>query len=279
MRRSGPPSGWRVNLGFHHWGQDYNQRQPQQPPLPSGPPGARTPPIFIYPGGYAVYPVLPPVLGPPPPIFYRPPPVPRGLPPYPLDFQAGGNGMPRPPVIPPNPPRGPPPTAPAPAPAPPPPPPPPPSRPPQAPTAPPPPPPPPQQPTATPSPVVPGVFVDGNPHGLAPGINYIFPPKHTCIHQIVGRIPPWDCPNDRLQFHIHRIPCCMTVKDLILQLGGGAADESSVTDCIEIGDSAWMKGITILVKDGKANKTLQQIGWDETRGTSNRPIWIWVKKA
>lgn len=61
------------------------------------------------------------------------------------------------------------------------------------------------------------------------------------------------------------------------QLGVPAAEygyQYGITEVHEMGEGRFTAGQTILRDSEDANKTLAQIGWDESRGTGRRPVWI-----
>lgn len=90
---------------------------------------------------------------------------------------------------------------------------------------------------------------------------------------------PYESPNTEFQFSIVRVPCSMTIAELIQQLGAEGANDK-VTECIELGNGAWAKGISIAKSDDAAKQTVAQVGWDEARGEGpNRPVWIIVSRG
>lgn len=141
----------------------------------------------------------------------------------------------------------------------------------------------PAAPAPPPSPfsTVPDSHVDPSAAGLGPGMSYLFPAKHTSLHVVAGSFKPYESPNTPFQFSILRAPCSMTVAELIERLGvKGPDNKVGVTECIELGDGSWAKGVSIVKKDDAAKKTLAQIGWDETRGLGpNRPVWLVVMQG
>lgn len=146
-------------------------------------------------------------------------------------------------------------------------------------------PPPPQAPQPTTSSVVsklpPGMQLDGTSVGFPDGLNYIFPAKHTVIHVVTGSHHPWDHPGSIFGFTRHKVPCMMTVKELIGQLGAteGGDDKNGITECLECGDGTWLKGSTFFKKDDKSKQTLEDLGWDESRGKEKKPVWVALQKG
>lgn len=79
-------------------------------------------------------------------------------------------------------------------------------------------------------------------------------------------------------FEPKMFPSGLTVKDLIQRLGAPDNDDSKygMTEVHELGDGRWTAGQTILLNSDYAKKTLREVGWDETRGFSAKPVWIKV---
>ncbi|KAI9798824.1 MAG: hypothetical protein M1825_004997 [Sarcosagium campestre] len=125
---------------------------------------------------------------------------------------------------------------------------------------------------------LPGIRVDG----IDPGVNYLYPEKHTTLHVIHGGIAPYDVAGLLFHFTILRVPCNITVAELIHQLGarGGGDEQNGVTECLEIGGGRWVKGISVFKSDEMANQTLGQLGWDDSRGHGPLPpVWIAVSRG
>ncbi|KAI9884897.1 MAG: hypothetical protein M1823_003304 [Watsoniomyces obsoletus] len=144
-----------------------------------------------------------------------------------------------------------------------------------APPGPPPPPPPPPQPP--PPPPAQPAFLPG----MTQGMTYLFPAEYTCLHVILNPVVPFESPDVEFQFTILRCPVNMTVLELLNQLGAtkGPADKNGVTECLELGDGYWSKGLSIFKSDGAAKSTLAQVGWDQKRGTSHKPVWLVVSRG
>ena len=68
----------------------------------------------------------------------------------------------------------------------------------------------------------------------------------------------------------------MTVKELIRQLGApkGKDDRVGITEAIELGDGAWLKGSTFVLSHDRSKQTLENLGWDEQRGKNKKPVWL-----
>jgi len=123
--------------------------------------------------------------------------------------------------------------------------------------------------------------LDGISVGFPDGLNYIFPAKHTVIHVVAGSHHPWNHPGSLFGFTRHKVPCMMTVKELIGRLGAteGGDDKNGITECLECGDGTWLKGSTFFKKDDKSKQTLEALGWDESRGEEKKPVWVALHKG
>jgi len=149
--------------------------------------------------------------------------------------------------------------------------------------------PPPSPPAPSPSPASeerpkdpPGAKLEGAKVSLDDGTStYIFPEQHTRIHLMGFEHQPWDHPGEQFKFTVHKTPCMMTIKGLIRQLGApGEGDEQrGIVECINVGDGRWIKGSVFKLSDDKSKQKLEEIGWNESRGTTREPIWLAVYKA
>jgi len=92
---------------------------------------------------------------------------------------------------------------------------------------------------------------------------------------------PWDHPGARFSFTVHKTPCMITIKELIRQLGapGEADDQRGIVECIDLGDGCWLKGSVFKLSEDKSKQKLEEIGWNESRGTTRKPTWLAVYKA
>ncbi|KAL9045548.1 MAG: hypothetical protein Q9214_001428 [Letrouitia sp. 1 TL-2023] len=109
------------------------------------------------------------------------------------------------------------------------------------------------------------------------GIGYLFAEKHTVLHFIPNRWLQMNCPGREPVYRPYIFPTNLTVGELIRQLGVPSAEyghQYGITEVHEMGEGRFTAGQTILRDSEDANKTLAQIGWDECRGTSRRPVWI-----
>ena len=79
-----------------------------------------------------------------------------------------------------------------------------------------------------------------------------------------------------MKFNIRLAPTNMTVRELIDQLGigGGDATLCGISECLELGDGRWAKGLTIFKSNANVDKTLGDVGWDEARGDDRMPVWL-----
>jgi hypothetical protein len=125
----------------------------------------------------------------------------------------------------------------------------------------------------------PGLYAGGRPSGVRPGTNYLFPQRVTSIHVISDGKTPYDDPDTRFDFHIFTTSSTTTIKELLYQLGVlGDPKKIGVTECLELGNGRWCKGLTIMADDERADKTLEFFGWDETKGESRPPAWFAVHR-
>ena len=109
------------------------------------------------------------------------------------------------------------------------------------------------------------------------GVAYLFPDSHTIIHFLFDGTRPFDGhPGCTPEFTALKIPTTMTVADLMRRLGVPDYDNDrfGVTECVEVGDGSWTKGSTYILSEEKTKKTLKAIGWDDSRGVANKPVWI-----
>lgn len=111
------------------------------------------------------------------------------------------------------------------------------------------------------------------------GVAYLFPNSHTIIHFFYdGHLPFSRVPEEKHEFVVLKVPITMTVAGLMQQLGvpGSDRDRFGVTECIDVGNGTWTKGTTYILSQDKSQKTLKAIGWDDSRGTTSKPIWLAV---
>lgn len=142
----------------------------------------------------------------------------------------------------------------------------------------PPPPPSPAPPPAQPSETyeIPGIMMDGATF-VQDGKAYIFTENNTIINFLHDGTRPFDGGQGSiLKFAALKVPTLMTVADLIRRLGVPKDDNDrfGIVECIEQGNGYWAKGITYILSADKSKKTLQEICWDESRGTTHKPVWI-----
>ena len=78
------------------------------------------------------------------------------------------------------------------------------------------------------------------------------------------------------------VPCCMSVREFIEQLGGGddtgsasSSESMALTEVFETGGTRWEKGVTVKYKDeAMAKQPLSARGWGENRGGELPPVWV-----
>ncbi|KAH0543306.1 hypothetical protein FGG08_002369 [Glutinoglossum americanum] len=137
-------------------------------------------------------------------------------------------------------------------------------------------------PAAAPTPasddVPPGSRFNG---GLPPETLYLYPIKHTTIHVFRGDFDPLAEPLSEFSCWALKVPITLTVSELIYQLGArtGGDDKCGVTEFFEIGDGSWAEGVSIFQIHDQKSQTLVDIGWNETRGTTQEPVWLKLHKG
>ncbi|KAI9850395.1 MAG: hypothetical protein M1838_005728 [Thelocarpon superellum] len=67
------------------------------------------------------------------------------------------------------------------------------------------------------------------------------------MHIITNGVVPYETPFREFQFRITMVPCGISVNELVrsLNLGDGPYQQVGVSECIELGDGAWGKGVTV----------------------------------
>ena len=131
----------------------------------------------------------------------------------------------------------------------------------------------------------PGGRLNGNGVRFPDGTGYIFPELNTLIHLIEKGAQPWKQPGKPLKFMAFHAPVRMTVNELIRQVGAkvGARAEAAdvkfgITEVSECGNGKWTKGSEFRLGEDKSAVTLEDIGWNEERGKSQKPVWLVVVK-
>lgn len=126
----------------------------------------------------------------------------------------------------------------------------------------------------------PGQYVDG--HIMeGNGWSYITPADDTTICFVNNGVRPCDWPNgectQKFGFSKHKVPCSMTVRELIKQLGCPDGETKGLTEVRESGSGQWL-ALDSFTQGGEASKqTLAQVGWTKERGEMN-PVWLAVKR-
>jgi hypothetical protein len=96
------------------------------------------------------------------------------------------------------------------------------------------------------------------------------------LHVFERGIVPYTQPGQSMNFTIYMVSCHVTVGELIYQLGlwEGQDDKCGISECVELGDGQWAKGISVFKKDDNRKKTLEEMGWDEDRADQKQPVWL-----
>lgn len=68
----------------------------------------------------------------------------------------------------------------------------------------------------------------------------------------------------------------ITIAELMRLLGVPTDnnDRYGITECFEAENDSWTKGRTFILSEDKSKSTLQEVGWDDSRGTKNEPVWL-----
>ncbi|KAH0011070.1 hypothetical protein KCU78_g10149, partial [Aureobasidium melanogenum] len=115
-----------------------------------------------------------------------------------------------------------------------------------------------------------------------PGMKYIYPKHHTCLHVIL-RTKVWETPVPaNLVAKTFYVPCVMTIIELIEQLIGTEGDKCkgwALTEVQEKGDGVFVKGMSVEYGGDKAALTLKGVGWNEKNGAERPPVWMVLHKV
>ncbi|KAI4260892.1 MAG: hypothetical protein LQ352_000047 [Teloschistes flavicans] len=142
---------------------------------------------------------------------------------------------------------------------------------------------PPPSPPPAPAPILsqwtpPGAAFLDQPAPSNDGVQLLYSKHHTVFHVIWDRNMELDRPTANPVFEAKMFPTGLTVKELIQQLGAPDDNDAKygVMEVHELGDGRWAAGQIILLDSPNAAKPLKEIGWDERRGFSIKPVWIKV---
>ena len=141
---------------------------------------------------------------------------------------------------------------------------------------------PPAQPVpASPAPAAGDFQIPGTQHGGASfirnGAAYIFPRSSTIIHFFADGTRPFEQPpGSTPRYATLEVPTMITVAELMRLLGvpNDNNDRYGITECFETDDDGWTKGRTFILSEDQSKSTLHQVGWDDSRGTRNEPVWL-----
>ncbi|MCJ1240083.1 hypothetical protein MMC14_008083 [Varicellaria rhodocarpa] len=165
---------------------------------------------------------------------------------------------------------------------------------------------------AAPSDNIPGETLRGSKMKFADGTGFLFPETTTEIHFITNGAQPWSQPNQNVPFVVEHVDVSWTVRRLISRLGiePKGKGERGIAECFEGGNGTWTKGgvfmpidethmkahITLTYgsaikdpfvqdilnahrKQDGCNATLESLGWNNTRGTTAKPVWLALCEA
>ncbi|KAG9557521.1 hypothetical protein KCU71_g10800, partial [Aureobasidium melanogenum] len=114
-----------------------------------------------------------------------------------------------------------------------------------------------------------------------PGMKYIYPKHHTCLHVIL-RTKVWESlVPANLVAKTFYVPCVMTITELIEQLMGTEGDKCkgwALTEVQEKGDGVFVKGMSVEYGGDKAALALKGVGWNEKNGAERPPVWMVLHK-
>lgn len=119
------------------------------------------------------------------------------------------------------------------------------------------------------------------PSGLRDGVHYLYPANNTTIHVLDSSNLTWNNGSGcgLSNFLIYIVPCCVSVRELMVQLGGDG-ENMAVTELFETGRPDWDRGMTIRYNDEvMATKPLSMMGWTEQRGGDSPPVWMVLHRA
>ncbi|KEQ67714.1 uncharacterized protein M437DRAFT_62094 [Aureobasidium melanogenum CBS 110374] len=116
-----------------------------------------------------------------------------------------------------------------------------------------------------------------------PGMKYIYPKHHTCLH-IILRTKVWETSPvpSNLVAKTFYVPCVMSIAELIEQLMGVEGDKCkgwALTEVQEKGDGAFVKGGCVEFGSEKAKRVLGDVGWNEKMGVERPPVWMVLHKV
>lgn len=134
---------------------------------------------------------------------------------------------------------------------------------------------------ASPTPAAGDFHIPGTQHGGASfirnGAAYIFPRSSTIIHFFADGTRPFEQPpGSTPRYATLEVPTMITVAELMRLLGvpNDNNDRYGVTECFETDDDGWTKGRTFILSEDQSKSTLHQVGWDDSRGARNEPVWL-----
>lgn len=134
---------------------------------------------------------------------------------------------------------------------------------------------------ASPAPAAVDFQIPGTQHSGASfirnGAAYIFPRSSTIIHFFADGTRPFEQPpGSTPRYATLEVPTMITVAELMRLLGvpSDNNDRYGITECFEADDDGWTKGRTFILSEDQSKSTLHQVGWDDSRGTRNEPVWL-----
>ena len=80
--------------------------------------------------------------------------------------------------------------------------------------------------------------------------------------------------NIPFDYSVHLVPCNMTIRELMTQLGMPEDGDKGLTEVIKTGGNTWQAGDTFTYHGAAHDRTLGQIGWTAAKGT----VWVCIKR-
>jgi hypothetical protein len=119
------------------------------------------------------------------------------------------------------------------------------------------------------------------PGGIPPGVTLVESAEHTIVMWIKGNVCPWLSPGAQFQVECMGFPSTTGMNRIIQVLNDNKPAEecenTAITECIELGNGMWEKGMTFKYDDAMSKVlTLKDAGWDNKRnraGGSSLHIW------
>ena len=100
--------------------------------------------------------------------------------------------------------------------------------------------------------------------------------EHAIVRFIWDGIRPCDFPcgfyRHALRYTTYTVPCSMTVRELIKQLGCPEGAQKGITEIIGVGVHQFVAGDTFTQGGEVSTRTLKEVGWTGERGVENEVL-------